>query len=74
MATTVYKLGRTRVDLLRDGVFEASRDSLNHPAGPETRDRILAAWGTEPLRVVFAAFLLRDPNGTALFETGAGSG
>lgn len=65
-------IGDTRIELLRDGVFETGREVLTHRGGEAERQRLLARWGEKPLRIDVNVALLRGPRGTELVDAGTG--
>lgn len=73
MAAGHLRLGETAIDLLHDGVFEASRDVLIHSRGEAALAPALARWGDRPFRVDVNCFLLRGPRGIELVDAGTGT-
>ncbi len=72
MAARHLQLGDITVDLLFDGVFEASRDVLIHREGEAALAATLVRWGDRAFSVDVNAFLLRGPRGVELVDAGTG--
>lgn len=73
MAMRHLRLGDTTVDILLDGVFEASRDILIHNGGEAALASALARWGDRPFSVDVNVALLRGPRGVDLVDAGTGT-
>ena len=65
--------GDTKVQILRDGSFEASTDYLIHDGGEDARTRMVAGLPSDTFTVPVNCFLLRGPHGTMLVDTGFGT-